>query len=57
MNQARADKIHYIRIPKGQGGRAEMVRLVYLLAGKPYEDVLCSFEEAPKSAASRNPFK
>jgi glutathione S-transferase len=57
MTQSTADKIHYVRIPKAQGGRAEMVRLVYVLAGKPYEDVLCTFDEAPKSGAAKNPFK
>jgi glutathione S-transferase len=57
MSQPAADKIHYIRIPKALGGRAEMVRLVYVLAQKPYVDVLCSFEEVPRSAALKNPFK
>jgi len=57
MNQASVDKIHYLRIPKGQGARAEMVRLVYVLARKPYVDVLCTFEEAPRSAVVKNPFK
>jgi glutathione S-transferase len=57
MNQSSADKLHYIRIPKGHGGRAEMIRLVYALAGKPYVDVLWTFDQASKSAAKDNPFK
>jgi glutathione S-transferase len=57
MNQASADKLHYVRIPKAHGGRAEMVRLVYVLAGKSYVDVLWTFEQASKSAAKDNPFK
>jgi glutathione S-transferase len=56
MNQATADKIHYVRIPKAHGGRAEMVRLVYVLAGKPYTDVLWTFEQA-QSAGKKNPFR
>jgi glutathione S-transferase len=56
MNQAAADKIHYVRIPKAHGGRAEMVRLVYVLAGKPYTDVLWTFEQA-QSAGKKNPFR
>jgi glutathione S-transferase len=51
------DKLHYVRIPKGQGARAEQVRLVYVLAGRPYVDVLYSFAEAGKAVAGRNPFK
>ena len=57
MSQTNVDKLHYVRIPKGHGGRAEMVRLVYVLAQKPYVDVLCTFEEVPRSAAVKNPFK
>lgn len=57
MNQPGTDKIHYVRIPKAHGGRAEMVRLVYVLAGKPYIDVLWTFEQASKSGAKQNPFK
>jgi glutathione S-transferase len=57
MNTNNADKIHYVRIPKAHGGRAEMVRLVYVLAGKPYEDVLWSFDQALQSGAKENPFK
>ena len=57
MSPTNVDKIHYIRIPKALGGRAEMVRLAYVLAGKPYEDVLFTFDEAPKSGAAKNPFK
>jgi glutathione S-transferase len=57
MTQPGADKIHYVRIPKGHGGRAEMARLVYVLAGKPYEDVLWTFEQARQSAGKENPFR
>jgi glutathione S-transferase len=51
------DKIHYIRLPKAQGGRAEMTRLVYVLAGRPYVDVLHTFQEAAQAVAGKNPFK
>src|SRR5687767_1493512 len=57
MNETSADKLHYIRIPNAHGGRAEMVRLVYVLAQRPYVDVLCTFEQAPRSAVTKNPFK
>ena len=57
MIQAGADKIHYVRIPKGQGGRAEMVRLVYVLAGRPYADVFHDFADAAKAVSGNNPFK
>ena len=56
MNQP-SDKIHYLHIPKGQGGRAEMLRLVYVLAGKPYSDVHWTFQEAAQAVAGKNPFK
>src|SRR6185503_15352234 len=57
MNQPTADKLHYVRIPKAQGGRAEMVRLVYVLSGKPYVDVLWTFEQVAQSAVGKNPIK
>ena len=57
MDQPSADKIHYIRIPKGQGARAEMVRMVYVLAGKPYVDVLWARGEATGAVTGKNPFK
>src|SRR6185503_14239621 len=57
MNQPTADKLHYVRIPKAQGGRAEMVRLVYVLSGKPYVDVLWTFEQIAQSAVGKNPIK
>ncbi|HEX9294298.1 MAG TPA: glutathione S-transferase family protein [Polyangiaceae bacterium] len=57
MNQISADKIHYLRIPKGQGGRAEMVRMVYVLAGKPYVDALWSRAETAQAVGGKNPFK
>jgi len=56
MNAQTADKIHYIRIPKGQGARAEMVRLVYVLAGKPYVDALWPRAEAAQAVTGKNPF-
>src|SRR5258705_9356579 len=56
MNQAIADKVHYIRIPKGQGAGAEMVRLVYVLADRPYVDVLWPRAEAAQAVAGKNPF-
>jgi glutathione S-transferase len=57
MNHANVDKIHYLRIPKGMGGRAESVRMTYVLAGKPYEDVLAPSAEARQAVAGKNPFK
>jgi glutathione S-transferase len=51
------DKLHYVRIPKGHGGRAEQARLTYVLAGKAYEDVLHTFAEAGSAVAGKNPFK
>lgn len=50
------DTIHYVRLPKGLGGRAEMVRMVYVLAGKPYVDALSPFAEAREKVAGKNPF-
>ena len=57
MNQNSPDKLHYVRIPKAHGGRAEMVRLAYVLAGKSYVDVLWPFEQGLQSGAKGNPFK
>src|SRR5260221_13957171 len=57
MGQTIADKIHYIRIPKGVGGRAEMVRMAYVLAGKPYVDVFWARGEASQAVGGKNPFK
>lgn len=51
------DRIHYVRIPKGQGGRAEMTRMTYVLAGKPYVDVFWSFQDAREAVTGKNPFK
>ena len=39
------DQLHYIRIPKGQGARAEAVRMTYVLADRPWTDVMHSFAE------------
>jgi glutathione S-transferase len=57
MDQANADKIHYIRIPKAMGARAEMVRMVYVLAGKPYVDALSARSDATQAVAGKNPFR
>lgn len=51
------DTIHYLHIPKAVGGRAEMVRMVYVLAGKPYVDSLTTFAAARETVADKNPFK
>jgi glutathione S-transferase len=51
------DKLHYIRIPNARGGRAEAVRLCYVLAGKPYVDILHAMSEARAVVTARNPFK
>src|SRR5690242_10681182 len=51
------DKIHYLRIPQGFGARAEAVRMVYVLAGKPYVDVHHTFAEAAPAVTGKNPFK
>jgi len=50
------DELHYVRIPGAQGGRAEMVRLCFALAGKPWKDVLHAREEFV-TAGQRNPFR
>ena len=57
MTTPAADQLHYVRIPKAMGGRAEMVRMVYALSHKPYVDVLVNFAEARDLVASKNPFK
>jgi glutathione S-transferase len=57
MDQPSADKIHYIRIPKAQGARAEMVRMVYVLAGKPYVDVHWTRDQFVQAVTGKNPFK
>jgi len=57
MTKTAADKITYLKIPNGHGGRAEQVRMVYALAGKPYEDVFASFEQAREAVEGKNPFK
>lgn len=51
------DKLHYVRLPKAQGARAEMTRLAYTLAGKPYVDVHWSFSEVREALeGGKNPF-
>jgi glutathione S-transferase len=57
MAETIPDKLHYIRIPKAQGGRAEAVRMTYVLARRPWTDVLWTFAEAAGAAAGKNPFK
>lgn len=51
------DKLHYVRIPNAQGGRAEMVRMCYVLSGRPYIDVLHDFSDAAAAVSGKNPFK
>jgi glutathione S-transferase len=50
------DKLHYVRIPKGMGGRAEMTRMTYVLAGKPYVDVFWALSDAAQGVRGKNPF-
>src|SRR5260370_11581718 len=57
MHLANADKINYTPIPQGQGARAEMVRLAYVLAGKPYADALWPAAEAAQAVSGKNPFR
>ena len=57
MPHPEADKLYYVRLPGAQGGRAEMVRLVYVLAGKPYVDVVAPMAEAAVAVVGKNPFK
>src|SRR5262245_49598609 len=51
------DKLHYVRLPNAQGGRAEMVRMCYVLSGRPYIDVLHAMEDAPDAVSGKNPFR
>lgn len=51
------DKLHYVRIPQAFGARAEAVRMTYVLAGKPWTDVLHTFAEVAGSVAARNPYR
>jgi glutathione S-transferase len=57
MTSAAPDKLYYLRIAKAHGARAEMVRMVYVLADKPYVDVFTTFAEAPQTVAGKNPFR
>jgi glutathione S-transferase len=54
---SQTDRLHYVRIPNGHGGRAEQVRMAYALAGKPYVDVLHTLAEAAGAVTGKNPFK
>jgi glutathione S-transferase len=56
MNSSQPDKLHYIKIPGGHGARAEQVRMVYALSGKPYVDVLHSFADVQNAVAGKTPF-
>jgi glutathione S-transferase len=52
------DELWYLRIPKGQGGRAETVRLVYVLADRPWVDRFTT--PGPESTAAvtgKNPYR
>lgn len=50
------DALHYVKLSGALGGRAEMVRYCFVLAGKPWQDVLHPREEFA-SAGQRNPFR
>jgi glutathione S-transferase len=56
MNSA-PDKIHYVRIPDALGARAEVLRMTYALADRPYVDVLYPLPEARNAVSGKNPFK
>ncbi len=51
------DELHYLRIPNALGGRAEMVRMCYVLAQRPYVDVLHAVKDAATAVSGKNPFK
>ena len=51
------DKLHYLRIPNGMGARAEMVRMAYVLAKRPYVDVFHDFANAGQAVGGKNPYK
>jgi glutathione S-transferase len=51
------DRLHYVRIPHGVGGRAEQLRFAYALAGRRYVDVFHAFADAQAAVAGKNPFK
>ena len=50
------DTLHYVRFPGSFGGRAEMVRYCFVLAGKPWQDALHAREEF-MTAGQRNPYR
>lgn len=50
------DALHYVRIPNALGGRAEMIRYTYVLAERPWEDVLHRYEDAAETN-KRNPYR
>jgi glutathione S-transferase len=50
------DELHYVRFPDSFGGRAEMVRLCFVLSGRPWVDVLHAREEFV-TAGQRNPYR
>jgi hypothetical protein len=51
------DKLHHLRIANSVGGRAEMTRMVYVLAVRPYVDVLHPLDQAREAVAGKNPYK
>ena len=57
MNQPTPDQLHYLRLPNARGARAEKVRLCYVLAGKPYVDVLHAIPDAATAVGGKNPFR
>ena len=57
MTERAADKIHYLRIPNAIGGRAEMCRMGYILAGRPYVDVFWPMSQASEATSGKNPFR
>ena len=57
MAERAPDKLHYVKIPKAEGGRAEMVRMTYVLADAPYLDVFWTFDQAGAAVSGKNPFK
>ncbi|MBK7586325.1 MAG: glutathione S-transferase family protein [Myxococcales bacterium] len=57
MTDRTPDKLHYLHIPDGHGGRAEMVRLVYVLANAPFVDVFTAIADFGTAVEGKNPFK
>src|SRR5262245_5424224 len=52
------DELWYLRLSKGMGGRAETVRLVYVLADRPWVDRYATpGPEAVAAVGGKNPFR